>query len=189
EISAAELVPGDLVVLAAGDKVPADLRLVAEKALRVNEAILTGETEVVEKALAPVDPEAPLGDRRCILYSGTLISSGLATGVVVATGAGTEIGRIGSMLEEVETGTTPLIRQINTFGKWLAVAVMLMAAATFAFGVLLRGQPWDEMLLMAVALVASAIPEGLPAIMTITLALGVRRMAERQAIIRHLPAV
>src|SRR5690606_19527508 len=162
-------------------KVPADLRLVTEKALRVNEAILTGETEVVEKALAPVDAEAPLGDRRCMLYSGTLVSSGVATGVVVATGPATEIGRIGSMLEKVETHATPLMRKINRFGQWLAVVILLLAAITFAIGVFVRGQPAEEMFLMAVALTASAIPEGLPAIMTITLALGVQRMAQRNA--------
>jgi magnesium-transporting ATPase (P-type) len=189
EIAAENLVPGDLVVLVSGDKVPADLRLVGEKALRVNEAILTGESEVVEKALAPVTLAAPLGDRRCMLYSGTLLSSGLATGVVVATGANTEIGRIGSMLKGVSAVSTPLLRQIATFGRWLALAVVVMAALTFAVGVLWRGQPASEMFLMAVALAASAIPEGLPAIMTITLALGVQRMARRRAIIRHLPAV
>ena len=189
EIPAEDIVPGDLVVLAAGDKVPADLRLIKEKALRVNEAILTGETEVVEKALPPVDAEAPLGDRRCMLYSGTLLASGLATGVVIATGAATEIGRIGSLLKAVQTVTTPLLRQINAFGRWLALAIVLIAAATFVIGVLWRGHPASEMFLMAVALAASAIPEGLPAIMTITLALGVQRMAQRNAIIRHLPAV
>ncbi|MFA7096449.1 MAG: cation-transporting P-type ATPase [Gammaproteobacteria bacterium] len=189
EIPAEELVPGDLVVLASGDKVPADLRLVSEKALRVNEAILTGESEVVEKALAPVPAEAALGDRRCMLYSGTLISSGLARGVVVATGAATELGRIGTMLEEVRAVTTPLLRQIDTFGRWLALAIMVMAALTFVIGVVLRGEAPSDMFLMAVALTASAIPEGLPAIMTITLAMGVQRMARRNAIIRHLPAV
>ncbi|MFA7619193.1 MAG: cation-transporting P-type ATPase [Thiohalomonadaceae bacterium] len=189
EIPAEALVPGDLVVLASGDKVPADLRLVSEKALRVNEAILTGESEVVEKALAPVPAEAALGDRRCMLYSGTLLSSGLATGVVVATGARTELGRIGAMLKEVQTVTTPLLRQIDGFGRWLAIAIVIMAVLTFFTGIVWRGEPASEMFLMAVALAASAIPEGLPAIMTITLALGVQRMARRNAIIRHLPAV
>ena len=189
EIPAEALVPGDVVTLAAGDKVPADVRLIAEKGLRVNEAILTGESEVVEKALAPVEAETPLGDRRGMLYSGTLISSGLATGVVVATGTHTELGRIGAMLTEVQSVTTPLLRQISTFGRWLAAAILLMSAATFVIGVAVRGQSAADMFLMAVALVASAIPEGLPAIMTITLALGVRRMAQRKAIIRHLPAV
>jgi len=189
DVPAEELVPGDLVALASGDKVPADLRLVSEKALRVNEAILTGESEVVEKALAPVPPDTALGDRRSLLYSGTLISSGLATGVVVATGADTELGRIGSLLGEVRSVTTPLLRQIDTFGRWLATAILLLCTFAFVLGVLWRGETPSEMFLMAVALAASAIPEGLPAIMTITLAMGVQRMARRNAIIRQLPAV
>src|SRR5690554_1738339 len=189
DVPAEELVPGDLVALASGDKVPADLRLVSEKALRVNEAILTGESEVVEKALAPVPPDTALGDRRSLLYSGTLISSGLATGVVVATGADSELGRIGSLLGEVRSVTTPLLRQIDTFGRWLATAILLLCTFAFVLGVLWRGETPSEMFLMAVALAASAIPEGLPAIMTITLAMGVQRMARRNAIIRQLPAV
>ncbi len=189
ELPAESLVVGDLVVLASGDKVPADLRLVTEKALRVNESILTGESEVVEKALAPVTAGAALGDRRCMLYSGTLVSSGLASGVVVATGSGTELGRIGAMLKQVQEATTPLLRQIDTFGRWLATVIVLLAGLTFIIGVVVRGEPASEMFMMAVALAASAIPEGLPAIMTITLALGVQRMAQRNAIIRHLPAV
>jgi magnesium-transporting ATPase (P-type)/nucleotide-binding universal stress UspA family protein len=188
-IEAENLAPGDIVVLASGDKVPADLRLVAGKGLRVNEAILTGESEAVEKTAAPVPVDAPLGDRNCMLYSGTLVASGQATGVVVATGLHTELGRISAMLERVQAVTTPLLRQIAGFGHWLALAIVLMSAATFVIGVLWHGHSPEEMFMMAVALAASAIPEGLPAIMTITLALGVRRMAHRSAIIRHLPAV
>lgn len=183
------LVPGDVVMLASGDKVPADLRLIEEKGLRVNEAVLTGESEVVEKSPLPVAADALLGDRTCMLYSGTLVTSGLATGIVVETGVNTEIGRIGKLLERVQEVTTPLLRQIAAFGRWLALAIVLMAALTFVIGILWRGHPPDEMFMMVVALAASAIPEGLPAIMTITLALGVRRMAERNAIVRHLPAV
>ncbi len=189
DIAAELLVPGDVVILASGDKIPADLRLISEKGLRVNESVLTGESEVVEKSLVPVVPEASLGDRSCMLYSGTLVASGQATGIVVATGSHTEIGRIGVLLEGVQTVTTPLLRQISTFGRWLALSIVLMAAVTFVVGILWRGHPPAEMFMMVVALAASAIPEGLPAIMTITLALGVRRMAERNAIVRHLPAV
>lgn len=189
EIKSEELVPGDTVVLASGDKVPADLRLVAGKGVRVNEAILTGESEAVGKTTGPVPIDALLGDRRCLLYSGTLVASGQATGVVVATGVHTELGRISAMLEQVEPVTTPLLRQIAGFGHWLALTIVLMSAATFAIGILWHGHPPREMFMMAVALAASAIPEGLPAIMTITLALGVRRMADQNAIIRHLPAV
>ncbi|WP_036242908.1 cation-transporting P-type ATPase [Methylobacter luteus] len=189
EIEAQNLVPGDIVVLASGDKVPADLRLVAGKGLRVNEAILTGESEAVEKTIDSVPADALLGDRTCMLYSGTLVASGQATGLVVETGIRTELGRISAMLDQVQTVTTPLLRQIAKFGHWLALAIVLMSAATFVIGVLWHGHPPKEMFMMTVALAASAIPEGLPAIMTITLALGVRRMAKRKAIIRHLPAV
>jgi magnesium-transporting ATPase (P-type) len=188
-IAAETIVPGDIVVLASGDKVPADIRLITGKGLRVNEAILTGESEVVDKSVVPVSAEVPLGDRRCMLYSGTLVASGQATGVVVATGIRTELGHISSMLEQVQKVTTPLLRQMAGFSRWLAVAIGLMAFVTFILGVLWRGHEPDEMFMMVVALVASSIPEGLPAIMTITLALGVRRMAQRKAIIRHLPAV
>jgi magnesium-transporting ATPase (P-type) len=189
EIEAEKLVPGDLVVLISGDKVPADLRLLTSKGLRVNEAILTGESQAVEKTLAPVSSDAPLGDRLCMLYSGTLVVSGQATAVVVETGIRTELGRISAMLARVQTVTTPLIRQITKFGHWLALVIVLLSTATYAIGVLWHHHAPKEMFMMVVALAASAIPEGLPAIMTITLALGVRRMAKRKAIIRQLPAV
>jgi magnesium-transporting ATPase (P-type) len=189
EVAAELLVPGDLVLLASGDKVPADLRLAAAKNLYVNEALLTGESQPVEKSLAALEPELPLGDRRCLLYSGTLVASGQATGIVVATAAETELGRISAMLQRVEATTTPLLRQIAGFSRWLAGAILALAAVTFAFGVLWHGRGAGEMFLIVVALAASAIPEGLPAIMTVTLALGVQRMAARKAIIRHLPAV
>ncbi|QDX82703.1 carbonate dehydratase [Denitratisoma sp. DHT3] len=189
EVAAETLVPGDVVLLACGDKVPADLRLIAEKGVRVNEAILTGESEAVEKSLAAVAPALPLGDRACMIYSGTLVVAGQATGVVVATGSGTELGRIGALLRQVQPVTTPLLRQMAGFSRWLAFAIVLMAVATFILGILWRDHPPAEMFMMVVALAASAIPEGLPAIMTVTLAFGVRRMARRKAIIRHLPAV
>ena len=189
EIAADGVVPGDIVVLASGDKVPADLRLVEAKRLRVSEAILTGESEAVDKTPAPVPESSPLGDRRCMLYSGTMVVSGQAAGVVVATGSATEIGRIGKLLAQVQAVSTPLLRQMESFGRWLALAIVLLAAATFVIGILWRGHPAGQMFIMVVALAASAIPEGLPAIMTITLALGVRRMAARKAIVRRLPAV
>ncbi len=188
-MAAEAVVPGDIVVLSSGDKVPADLRLIAGKSLHVNEAILTGESQVVEKLPASVREDAALGDRRCMLYSGTLIASGQASGVVVATGIRTELGRISSMLEQVQEVTPPLLRQMAGFSRFLGIAIGLMALATFLIGVLWRGHAPDDMFMMVVALAASSIPEGLPAIMTITLALGVRRMAKRNAIIRHLPAV
>lgn len=189
EIEAETVVPGDIVVLASGDKVPADLRLISGKNLHVNEALLTGESHVVEKVPAPVPVDAALGDRRCMLYSGTLVASGKAVGVVVATGIRTELGRISSMLEQVQEVTTPLLRQMAGFSRWLAIVIGAMTVVTFLIGVFWRGHAADDMFMMVVALAASSIPEGLPAIMTITLALGVRRMARRNAIIRHLPAV
>ena len=189
DIDAADLVPGDLVLLASGDRVPADLRLLQVKELRVDESALTGESVPVDKDGDAVEPNAPLGDRRGMAYAGTLVSYGQATGLVVATGAATEIGRIDTLLADVATGTTPLLHQIDRFGRWLAAAILGLCALTFVFGVLLRGHAAGDMFLMVVALAASAIPEGLPAIMTITLALGVQRMARRQAIVRRLPAV
>ncbi len=188
-IAAADLVPGDRVLLASGDRVPADLRLLQVKELRVDESALTGESLPVDKDGAAVAADAPLGDRRGMVYAGTLVSYGQATGLVVATGAATEIGRIDTLLADVASGTTPLLRQIDRLGRVLAAAIVAVCALTFAFGVLLRGQAASDMFLMVVALAASAIPEGLPAIMTITLALGVQRMARRQAIVRRLPAV
>ncbi|MCC5857242.1 MAG: cation-transporting P-type ATPase [Ectothiorhodospiraceae bacterium] len=189
EIPAEELVPGDLVLLQSGDKVPADLRLIKQRDLRVDEAVLTGESVPVDKCVEPQPEDAVLGDRSCMAYSGTLVTYGQATGLVVATGGRTEIGRISAMLEDVGDMTTPLIRQINRFGRWLAGAILGMAALTFLFGYLVRDYAVGEIFLAAVGLAVAAIPEGLPAVMTITLAIGVQRMAGRNAIIRKLPAV
>ncbi len=130
EIDAKNLVPGDIVALASGDKVPADLRIVAARSLRASEAVLTGESEAVEKTPDPVDTGAVLGDRSCMLYSGTLIAAGQATGVVVATGKSTEIGRISTLLEQVESVTTPLLRQMARFSHWLAMLVVVIVVLT-----------------------------------------------------------
>ena len=189
EIAAEELVPGDIVVLSSGDKVPADLRLLATRNLRIEEAILSGESEPVEKDPAAVAEQALLGDRRSMAYSGTLVVFGQGRGVVVATGDGTEIGRIGRLLAAVETVETPLLRQMAVFGRWLTAGILVLAAATLVFGILVHGEPAGEMFIAAVGLAVAAIPEGLPAIMTITLAIGVQRMAGRNAIIRRMPAV
>ncbi|KKW67043.1 carbonate dehydratase [Lampropedia cohaerens] len=188
-VDAQALVPGDLVLLTSGDRVPADVRLVAVTELRVDEAALTGESLPVDKQVAAVAADAPLGDRRSMAFSGTVVVYGQARGLVVATGSHTEIGHINAMLASVDVATTPLIRQINGFGHKLALVILAVAALTFVLGTLARGIPASEMFLMVVALVASAIPEGLPAIMTVTLALGVQRMARRHAIVRRLPAV
>ncbi len=189
EIDASELVPGDIVVLTSGDKVPADLRLIELRNLRIEEAALTGESEPVEKSTAAVAAEAPIGDRTGMAYSGTLVVFGQGCGVVVATGDLTEIGRIGRLLADVEAVDTPLLKQMAQFGRWLTAGILALAAGTIAFGMLVHGQPAGEMFLAAVGLAVAAIPEGLPAIMTITLAIGVQRMAGRNAIIRRMPAV
>ncbi len=188
-IPAEVLVPGDIVLLQSGDKVPADLRLLHTKGLQIQESALTGESMAVEKITDPVAPESVIGDRRCMAFSSTLVTHGQGRGVVIATGAETEIGLISQLVSEVDSVTTPLLRQMAQFGRWLTVAIMAVAGITFAFGVLLRDYLAAEMFLAAVSLAVAAIPEGLPAIMTITLAIGVQRMAQRNAIIRRLPAV
>ncbi len=188
-VRAEDLVPGDIVLLQSGDKVPADLRLFRVKGLHIQESVLTGESMAVEKITDPVVQESVIGDRRCMAYSGTLVTHGQGAGVVVATGVQTEIGRISTLVSEVESVTTPLLRQMAQFGRWLTLAILGIAIITFAFGSLVRDYAAAEMFLAAVSLAVAAIPEGLPAIMTITLAIGVQRMAQRNAIIRRLPAV
>jgi len=188
-LPAEELVPGDVVLVQSGDRIPADLRLTQVKNLRVEEATLTGESVPVDKHIEPVAGDAALGDRRNMAYSGTLVTYGQGRGVVVATGDATELGRISRMLSAVERIETPLLRKIAAFSKWLTLAIAVVAAATFALGVGVHGQPAADMFMAAVGLAVAAIPEGLPAIITITLAIGVQRMARRHAIIRVLPAV
>jgi len=188
-LPAEELVLGDVVLLQSGDKVPADLRLFRVKGLQIQESVLTGESIAVEKTTDSVAQEAMIGDRRCLAYSGTLVTHGQGSGVVIATGAQTEIGHISTLVSEVESLTTPLLRQMAQFGRWLTLAILGIAIITFVFGYLVRDYVVAEMFLAAVSLAVAAIPEGLPAIMTITLAIGVQRMAKRNAIIRRLPAV
>ena len=189
KLNAEALVPGDVVQLHSGDKVPADLRLFSVRNLQVDEAMLTGESVPVEKSVSTVAEDSLLGDRSNMAYSGTLVTYGQASGVVVATSNDTEIGRISALLEKVEVLETPLLRQISRFGHWLTAAIAVIASVTFAFGVLFRDYSATEMFLAAVGLAVAAIPEGLPAIMTITLAIGVQRMARKNAIIRRLLAV
>jgi magnesium-transporting ATPase (P-type) len=189
EIAAREVVPGDVVLLKSGDRVPADMRLLLARNAQVEEAALTGESEPVGKQVEPVKEDAVLGDRKCMAYSSTLVTMGQLRGVVVATGEHAEIGRISEMVSGVETLSTPLLRKINAFGRTLSVAIVVFSAVVFALGYFLRGFSAGEMFMVVVSLAVAAIPEGLPAIMTITLALGVQRMARRKAIIRRLPAV
>lgn len=188
-VDAASLVPGDVVMLDAGDRVPADLRLIRVRGLAVEEAALTGESVASEKTDSPVNADASLADRTPMAYSGTLVARGQATGVVIATGTRTEIGRISDMLRAVPELVTPLLRQIDRFATKLTLAISLGGVALFAFAVLVRGFDWVDALIAVVALAVGAIPEGLPAVITITLAIGVQRMAARKAVIRKLPAV
>jgi magnesium-transporting ATPase (P-type) len=187
-LPASDLVPGDVVLVQSGDRVPADLRLVAVKNLRIEEASLTGESVPVDKRLEAVAADTSLGDRTCLAYSGTLVTFGQGRGVVVATGDATELGRVSTLLAEVERLETPLLRRIAVFSKWLSAAIVAIAAAIFGVGIA-RGYPAVDMFMAAVGLAVAAIPEGLPAVMTITLAIGVQRMARRNAIVRVLPAV
>jgi magnesium-transporting ATPase (P-type) len=188
-IAVAEVVPGDVVLIEAGDRVPADLRLIRARGLLIDEAMLTGESVASEKEDVKVDAGAPLGDRVNMAFSGTLVAAGQGMGVVVATGARTEMGRINALIEGVEQLTTPLVRQINLFGQrftWVAISA---AVLLFLFATLVRSYAWDEALIAVVALAVGVVPEGLPAVITITLAIGVQRMAARNAVIRRLPAV
>ncbi|WP_293975622.1 HAD-IC family P-type ATPase [Sphingomonas sp.] len=188
-VSVPDLVPGDIVMLEAGDRVPADLRLLRARGLLIDEAPLTGESVPVEKQEEPVEDAAGIADQRSMAFSGTLVASGQASGVVAATGTHTQIGRISSLLQAVETVTTPLLRQINRFARRFTWLVMAGSLALFAFAVLAREFHWIDALIAVVALAVGIIPEGLPAVITITLAIGVQRMAARNAVIRRLPAV
>ena len=187
-LGSAALVPGDVVLLQSGDKVPADLRLLSVRTLKVEEAALTGESLPVEKAPRAVAADTAVGDRVGMAFSGTLVTYGTATAVVVATGAGTELGRISRLLQETEKLETPLMRRLAAVGTWIAIAVAVVSVLLFGIGHL-RGYPVADNILAAIALAVAAIPEGLPAIVTIALAIGVQRMAHRRAIIRKLPAV
>ena len=188
-IDAAALVPGDIVLVEAGDRVPADLRLVEARGLKAEEAILTGESVPVDKAVAPVAADAALGDRAPMLFSGTLVAAGAGRGLVVATGAATEIGRISGMLSEVQTLTTPLVRQMDSFARWLTLFILIVAGALLAYGYFVGHMAFADLFMAVVGLSVAAIPEGLPAVLTITLAVGVQAMARRNAIVRRLPAI
>ncbi len=187
-LPAADIVPGDLVLLQAGDKVPADLRLTRARELRVDESALTGESLPVEKPAELVARDCPLAERGDMAYASSLVSYGTAAGLVVATGDATEVGQISQLIAEARDLKTPLTRKIDQFSTVLLIVIVALALVTFAIG-LLRGEHFVEMFKASIALAVAAIPEGLPAAVTITLAIGVNRMARRRAVIRKLPAV
>src|SRR6056297_2561257 len=188
-IDAADLVPGDIVLLEAGDKVPADLRLIQTRGLKAQEAILTGESVPVDKGTAPVAAGAAIGDRSPMLFSGTLIAAGTGRGVAAATGADTQIGHISGMLGDVQALTTPLVAQMDRFARWLTLFILIVVGALLIYGYFVGHMAFGDLFMAVVGLSVAAIPEGLPAVLTITLAVGVQAMARRNAIVRRLPAI
>jgi calcium-translocating P-type ATPase len=187
-IPAQELVPGDWVILQAGDRISADLRVVESNSLTCDEAALTGESLPVLKQTLPVAKSTPLSERASLCFTGTLVTAGTGTGVVITTGTRTEFGKVAELLEETATLETPLVKSIKGLAKWITVATVLIGGLSFLIG-FFRDYGWMEAALSAVTLAVALIPEGLPAIITISSAIGVRRMAKRKAIIRHLAAV
>ena len=181
--------PGDVVLLESGDRIPADLRLVDVKNLRTEEAALTGESVPIDKTTDAVAEKATVGDREGMAFSGTLVSSGRGTGVVVATGSDTELGRINQLMAGVSALDTPLLRQIKKFGYAITAVIAVVSVIVFAYGRWVRGMDFVAIFQAVVSIAVSVIPEGLPALITVTLAIGVQRMAQRNAIIRRLPAV
>ncbi len=189
-VPAAELVPGDVVRIEAGDVVTADLRLIEARSLRINEAALTGESQPTGKVTTPLPSvtAALLADQRNMAFSGTAVTYGRGRGIVVGTGMATALGHVAELLQERSDTQTPLQRRLSVLGKWLAIAAVAICLFVFISGVA-RGEPPDAMFLTAVSLAVAAIPEGLPAVVTVALALGARRMARRNALVRKLPAV
>lgn len=188
KVLAREVVPGDVVVLHTGDKVPADARLLEAVNLKTEEAALTGESVPVEKHTRPLEGELAVGDRKNVVHAGTAVTYGRGKAVVVATGMTTEFGRIAELLSTVETGKTPLQKNLDRVGSLLARVALVLVAVIVGLG-LMRGQPLVEMLIFGIALAVAVVPEALPAVVTISLALGVQRMVKRNALIRRLPAV
>lgn len=188
QLPSEDLVPGDLVLVEAGDRVPADLRVLRVNELRVDESALTGESQPVAKDVVALPVDVTVADRCNLLYAGTLVTGGSGAGLVVETGAGTELGEIHRLVGSAASLATPLTRKLTRFSRVLTVVILVLAAVTFAAGVA-RGERPVEMVTAAIALAVGAIPEGLPAAVTITLAVGVVRMARRRAVVRRLPAV
>lgn len=189
EVNSNNLVPGDIIFVSTGDKIPADVRLVECENLRVEESVLTGESLPVKKSPEKIDGEAVLGDRTNMAFSSTSVTAGTGIAIVVATGKNTEIGKISKSLSEVEELKTPLIKQTARFGKMVSVVILAAAAFMYGFGYLFRDFDSAELLLAVIGLAVAAIPEGLPAIVSIILAIGVQNMAKRKAIVRNLPSV
>jgi magnesium-transporting ATPase (P-type) len=188
-IPAEDLVPGDIVLLESGNRIPADVRLVDVKNLRTEEAALTGESVPIDKTTDATAEKSTVGDREGMAFSGTLVASGRGTGVVVATGADTELGQINQMMTTVSALETPLLRQIKKFGYTITAVIGVVTVIVFAYGRWVRGMDFIGIFQAVVSIAVSIIPEGLPALITVTLAIGVQRMAQRHAIIRRLPAV
>jgi len=189
EMDSSDLVIGDIVILNPGDKIPADMRLVKAINLKVEESALTGESTSIEKNVDIIDENSALGDRINMVFSGTSVSAGTGIGVVTATGKDTEIGKINKMMAEVKKITTPLIKQTSKFGETVSISVVVISILIFIFGFIFRNYGSKELLLSVIGLAVAAIPEGLPAILSIILAIGVENMAKRKAIIRNLPSV
>lgn len=188
-IAAADLVPGDVVRLTPGDKVPADVRLIAAVQLRIDEAALTGESVPSSKRTEPVAPDAGVGDRSSMAFSGTIVAAGQGRGIVTGTGSRTEIGKIQELVGEAGSLDTPLTTQLDKFGKLLTIVILGMAVVMLLIGRYLHGMPFADLISATIGFAVAAIPEGLPALVTITLAIGVQQMARRNAITRRLPAV
>jgi len=188
-IAGAAIVPGDIVLLDAGEKVPADMRLLHASGLRIDEALLTGESGPVGKDIDPVPADLVIGDRTSMAFGGTMVTAGTGRGVVVATGPRSEIGRISGMVEEVEALTTPLLEQMDIFARWLTVLILLVAGVLLVYGYFIGQMRFADLFMTVVGLSVAAIPEGLPAVLTITLAVGVQAMARRNAIVRRMPAI
>lgn len=189
QIAVKDVVPGDIIQLQAGDKIPADMRLIEAKQMSVDESMLTGESVSVEKQITSVAEKVSIGERTNMVFSGTLVTRGSGHGIVTSTGVQTELGKISKLLDTTESTKTPLLEVIDRFGRQLSLVIFIVAVITMLFGIFVRDLSLESMFLAAVGLFVAAIPEGLPAIITITLAVGVRQMAKKKAVVRKLPAV
>ncbi|HEY9202880.1 MAG TPA: HAD-IC family P-type ATPase [Sulfurimonas sp.] len=189
KVDSEDIVVGDILFIGSGDRVLADIRLLDTNGFSAQESLLTGESLPVEKNPQKVKKEAVIADRSCMLFAGTIVSSGTAKGVVVATANNTQLGRISGMLESIEVLKTPLIEQMDKFAKWLTAFLLFFSVIVFLIGYYIKDFAFDELFMAIVGLFVSAIPEGLPAVLTITLAVGVQAMAKKHAIIRNLPSI